>query len=180
MAHLRCWQRLGGIGFLVFSSLLVGSVTQIAAQPVPCHLYTSSSAPSPFTANRGVPWNVFNPSELFLKALCTNTITTAQIGPATYVYHQGYAWTGSAWQLIDLTCTGGALVSDIWCPNSAAATVPNTATYYAAYTCNWMNNRWYCGCRDQQCTQPMWQIQRVLGLQGNVSSQQYLRQNQPT
>jgi hypothetical protein len=163
VASLTLGQRAGGIGFLVLISLLLVSVTQVAAQSVPCHLYTYASTatdPSPFPSGFGVPWNVFSPSELLLQAACTNTGITAPIGPATYVYHQGYTWDGSNWQLLQLTCTGGAKVSNAWCPNTAQGTLPASASYYVAYTCNWINSRWYCGCRDTVCTQNLWQLQR--------------------
>jgi hypothetical protein len=163
VAHSQLRQRLGGIGLLVLIALLLASVTQAAAQPGPCHLYTSSSAPTPFQAGSGVPWNVLNPSELLLQAWCTNTDTTAYIGPVTYVYHQGYAWDGSNWQTLQLTCTGGAKVSDVWCPNSAPGALPATAnaSYYVAYTCNWTGSQWMCGCRDQTCAQSLWQLQGI-------------------
>jgi hypothetical protein len=33
--------------------------------------------------------------------------------------------------------------------------------HYLAYTCQWRNNRWYCGCRDTACTQGYWQLQSI-------------------
>jgi hypothetical protein len=65
-----------------------------------------------------MPWGVFNPSTLLLKVFCQTGAKTAQMGPATYVYHQGYAWNGSAWAQQQFTWTGGAKVSGAWCPNT--------------------------------------------------------------
>jgi pimeloyl-ACP methyl ester carboxylesterase len=112
-------------------------------------------------AGFGVPWNVFDPNQLLLKAFCSSSSAIADVGPTTYVYNQGYAWTGSTWQGVNFTCTNGALVSNAWCPNSASAPLPNNSTYYAAYTCNFVNNQWKCGCRDQACATPMWQLQKI-------------------
>jgi hypothetical protein len=159
VAHLQLRQRLGSTGFLVLISLLLASVTQAAAQPGPCHLYTSGSAPTPFYAGYGVPWNVLKPSELLLQAWCTDTDTTAYIGPATYISHQGYVWDGSNWQILQLTCTGGAKVSNAWCPNTAQGALPANASYYIAYSCNSTGSAWKCGCRDQACTESFWQLQ---------------------
>jgi hypothetical protein len=81
-----------------------------------CHTFTSVSAPTPFNAGFGVPWNVLNPTQLLLKAFCTSSSVIADVGPTTYVYNQGYGWVNSAWQQTTFTCTGGALVSNAWCP----------------------------------------------------------------
>ena len=123
-----------------------------------CNLYTAGSTiPDGF----GVPWNVFNPTQLLLKASCTSSSVTADIGPATYVYHQGYSWDGTKWTQLAFTCTGGAKVSQVWCPNTAEAPLPTNTTFYAAYTCNFVNNAWKCGCRDQACTTNYWQLQKI-------------------
>jgi hypothetical protein len=127
----------------------------------PCHTFTSVSAPTPFYAGYGVPWNVSNPNQLLLKAFCTSSSVTADVGPATYVWHQGYAWDGSQWNPTNFTCTGGALVSDVWCPNTAEATLPANTAYYVAYTCNWTGTKWMCGCADTTCSQGFWQLQGI-------------------
>lgn len=127
----------------------------------PCHLYTATPPPSSFPAGYGVPWNVFNPSELLIKAFCTDSSITAEVSPATYIYKWGYTWMGSRWRRINFTCTNGALVSNAWCPNSASANIRADATNYVAYTCQRINNEWKCGCRDSQCDQSDWQLQRI-------------------
>ena len=128
---------------------------------------SETGMPDNLRATFGAPYNIFSQRhELLLPARCTNTTITAQIGPATYVYHQGYSWDGSKWTLQTFNCTGGAKVSNAWCPQSAQGTFPNTATFYVAYTCNWTGIRWECGCKDQPfqldpCTPSAWQIQGI-------------------
>jgi hypothetical protein len=123
-----------------------------------CNLYTvGSTIPSGF----GVPWNVFDPTQLLLKASCTSSSVTADVGPATYVYNQGFAFVNNQWQQTRFSCTGDALVSNTWCPNSASATLPNNSTFYVAYTCNWTGTKWNCGCRELACTQNLWQLQKI-------------------
>jgi Cell Wall Hydrolase len=122
-----------------------------------CHLYSVGST---IPNGVGVPWNVFDTTQLLLKASCTSSSVTADVGPATYVYNQGYAWTGT-WTRVTLSCTGDALVSNAWCPQSAQGTLPNNSTFYAAYTCTWTGSQWKCGCRDLACTQNFWQLQGI-------------------
>ena len=109
----------------------------------------------------GTPWNVFNPSELLFKASCNGPQTTANLGPSTYIYYQGYALVNSQWQQISFTCTGGSLVANAWCPTSAQGTLPANATYYMGYTCNLTGTKWNCGCADTACAQSFWQLQKI-------------------
>jgi hypothetical protein len=118
----------GAIGFCINVVIFLLSIVPARAELAPCHLLDPGDT---ITEGFGVPWNVLSSEkELFLRASCTNTTTTIEIGPTTYVYNQGYVWTGSSWQLINLTCTGGALVSNAWCPISAEVTVSKTVGYY--------------------------------------------------
>ena len=109
----------------------------------------------------GVPWNVLDTTQLLLKAFCTSSSETADIGPAAYVYNQGYAFANNQWYQTTFTCTGGTIVQSAWCPNSASATLPNSSTWYLAYTCTWSGTKWYCGCRDTACAQNLWQLQQI-------------------
>ena len=109
----------------------------------------------------GTPWNPFNLSEMLLKAYCSGQTTTAVLGPSTYIYNQGYGWTGSTWTQTTFTCTGGTLVSGAWCPTTAQGTLPQSSTYYVGYTCNWTGSKWNCGCADTQCSQNFWQLQKI-------------------
>jgi hypothetical protein len=131
--------------------------TRVVQKAVPCHTFTFGSM---ITQGSGVPWNVFNPPQLLLKAFCTNSSITADVGPSTYVYHQGYAWNGQQWNQVNFTCTGGDKIQT-WCPNSASAPIPNNSTFYVAYTCNWTGTKWNCGCADTACTQNLWQLQKI-------------------
>jgi hypothetical protein len=109
----------------------------------------------------GTPWNVFNLSEILLKAYCNGSQITATLGPSTYIYHQGYAWTNNQWQQTTFNCTQGALVSNAWCPASAQGALPQNTTYFVGYTCNWTGTKWNCGCANTQCTQSFWQLQKI-------------------
>jgi hypothetical protein len=109
----------------------------------------------------GKPWNVFNLTEMLVRAYCTGTTITAEMGPSTYVYHQGYAWINNAWQQTSYNCTGGAKVSNAWCPQKAQGNLPPNSQYYVAYTCNWTGAKWNCGCADTTCATNYWQLQKI-------------------
>jgi hypothetical protein len=116
---------------------------------------------SPMATGFRTPWNVFNVSELLLKAYSNRLQTTIALGPSTYVYSQGYAWVNNQWQQVTFTCTGGQIVQNTWRPTSAQATLPQNATFVVAYTCNWTGTQWNCGCADTTCRQHFWQLQKI-------------------
>jgi hypothetical protein len=127
---------------------------------VPCHLYYPGTAiPEGF----GVPWDVFNPSDLLLKAFCTTSSVTADVGPgsSTRIIHtQGYQLNTATnqWEPFTYNCDA-PLMSGGWCPGNATANLNPIRPSFLAHTCSWVNNAWQCGCRDQACTQHFWQLQ---------------------
>jgi murein DD-endopeptidase MepM/ murein hydrolase activator NlpD len=130
-------------------------------QLVPCHLYTATSAPAPFPDGRGVPWNVFDPTRLLVRASCSDVSVTANVGTNQneYIFNQGYQWDGTTWNQFSFTCTGQT--SDPWCIGTAQATLSANTLFYVAYTCTWTGSAWKCGCRDQTCAQNFWQLQGI-------------------
>jgi hypothetical protein len=130
------------------------------AATVPCHLYAPGAA---IPEGYGVPWDVFNPTELELKAFCTNASVTAEVGPGSstrIVHTQGYQLNTATkqWEPFTYTCDA-PLISGVWCPGNAAADLNPTHPSFIANTCSLVNNAWRCGCRDQACTQDFWQLQ---------------------
>ena len=127
---------------------------------MPCHLYYPGAAiPEGF----GVPWDVFNPTELKLKAFCANASVTAEVGPGSstrIVHTQGYQLNTATnqWEPFTYTCDA-PLISGVWCPGNATAYLNPTYHFFLANICSWVNNAWQCGCRDQACTQDFWQLQ---------------------
>jgi hypothetical protein len=130
---------------------------EILNQFYQCHTLTSGST---IQQGFGVPWNVLDTTQLLLKASCTSSSVTADVA-ATYVYNQGYAFANNQWYQTTYTCTGGQIVQNAWCPQSAQGTLTNNSTWYVAYTCNWTGSAWKCGCRDQTCAQNLWQLQGI-------------------
>ena len=145
-----------------------GVGTELLQQISSCHLYTSASAPSPFPAGFGVPWNFFTTptNELVLNASCSATGVTAQIHkPSSIQFHYtlttGYQWNAgtSQWEQFTYSCSD-ALISGTWCPGNASKVLNPAHPFFIAHTCSWINNAWKCGCRDAACSQSLWQLQQ--------------------
>jgi len=129
-----------------------------------CSVYQSgSSAPAGF----GVPWNPYSSTkELIVKTLCGSNSLTVEAGSGLqtqYIYHYGYYYKNNQWNQFTFNCTGGAKIANAWCPASASATISGLNllenNYIAAYICTWTGSEWKCGCRDNTCATPYWQLQ---------------------
>jgi hypothetical protein len=120
----------------------------------------------------GSPYNFFlSPISRTLEAYCdysnvTNPIVNAFVSKPSaiqyhYTYTTGYQWnsTASQWEPFTFTCDQ-ALVVNLWCTGNAKKQLNYAQPYFIAYACSWMNSQWKCGCRDSQCTQGFWQLQK--------------------
>ena len=135
---------------------------------------TPSTCTNTLTSSVSIPTGYgasYNPltsaREYLVSVACTNatraTITAGNGNPLTYVYNRGYYYSGTAWTPYTLTCASGALISGAWCPGRATASIPlpQNPTNVIAYTCQYTNSTWKCGCRDATCSTAYWQLQRV-------------------
>lgn len=145
----------------------------------PCHLLDASlSVPRGF----GAAYNVFSASrEVILAASCADVgaVVTAGTGANnTYIYEQGYEFRSGHWQPFSLV---GENKNGVWISGSASANLSrsesamNSNNFFIAYVCQWMNGRWYCGCRDKNCAENFWQLQAfraggVSAIQGSQGS----------
>ena len=168
---------------LVFSSTVIVSLflgaTFSYAAPQSCHELAAGSA---LTNGFGAPYDVLSSAQtLLLTAECdttTNTVT-AQTGSGSnlqYIYELGYRWGGTQWQQITHTIGSRAGTGVPWFVGSARANFtvsPQELTdggFYVAYICSWTGSQWKCGCSDQLCATPKWQLQRFKLAQGGSSS----------
>lgn len=158
----------GVVRMLLLCGLLLALPSLAGAQCT--YLYTSTSAPTSFPAGFGVPWNVFDPTQILLKASCTSaSATVVNVGPGSntlITYNQGYQWNAAKnqWDSFPFSCDA-ALVNGSWCPGNATATLISSSPYIA-YTCNWTGTQWQCGCRDKTCAENLWQVQEILPVSG--------------
>ena len=105
-------------------------------------------------------------NQLIVNVTCnTNDTVTVQAGNGSqfqYVYELGYRWAGTGWQQFTMT---GTQKTGPWVLGNAQATVAATPNefinggYIVAYICTWTGSVWKCGCLDQACATPNWQLQ---------------------
>ena len=137
----------------------------------PCHTTLSGEA---VAANFGAPYSfLISTLPLIVTADCTPgsvTITAGSGAQFDYVYRLGYEWVGTGWQPFDFT---GASQTGEWFVGQAEAnriTTPNTPTFMVAFICQWNGSEWKCGCQDQACTTPAWQLQTIVNTQAGGGS----------
>ena len=133
--------------------------------PTPCHEYTSSTA---IPVGYGVPYDVLSATRtLLMTMLCDSTSATLNVGTGQqnqYIYEEGWKWADTEWEKFILT---GTNKNTVWLVGNASYTLPMTAAklsedtnFVVAYLCTWTGTVWKCGCRDQACTTPSWQLQK--------------------
>ncbi|NBD73754.1 hypothetical protein GVX82_01790 [Patescibacteria group bacterium] len=119
----------------------------------------------------GSPYNMFSEvSELLLDADCSATTFRPVVNePDEHagefaVWDQGYVWRDSQWESFDLVPSEEATRFGSWIWGSARG--PDLeygpgqgAAYFVAYTCQWIDGGWKCGCRDGSCRERAWQLQ---------------------
>jgi len=147
----------------LFILTLLAVLVVPAAHAATCNqLSSADSVPNGY----GASYNVFKPGELLVSVLCTDTnkihITAGNNDQNTYVYNKGYRYENGAWKQYTLSCGAGEAVSGAWCVGNASASLNTPATgqnYLVAYTCQYRNSAWKCGCSDTTCATPKWQLQ---------------------
>ena len=85
-----------------------------------------------------------------------------------YIWETGYISRNNVWQSFTYTKDSSheALYSK-WITGQARAipditpTEMNNGVYVLAYICNYINNDWKCGCKDQACTERYWSLQKI-------------------
>jgi hypothetical protein len=138
---------------------------QYEASEIPQHHTLDARQPVP--EGFGAAFDVFSDQkELLLRATRTPEDTRITVGynnEHTYIYHLGHQWINNQWEQIELQCIGEK--RNIWCIGEAIGVISSQSAGFIAYTCRWKGNiidgSWGCGCRDQQCAQPFWQLQTV-------------------
>ncbi len=111
---------------------------------------------------------MYSDNALLITARCKDVQTVETIvgnGKKNhYVYNKGYVYKNRKWQPFTLSCASGQPIANAWCRGSARATLKDLnltdkTAYFVAYTCEWYDNTWKCGCHDRACTTRHWQLQ---------------------
>jgi hypothetical protein len=135
-------------------------------------LRAGTGAPPP--EGYGAAYNVFSAErELAVQVVCNeNTLASLQVGSGLtnqYIFHIGYVWNSELemWEQIDLS-GGGNKISEAWFDSSAAGVVDigrpefrdKETVFVIGHVCTRTGTEWKCGCRDDACTQTLWQLQQ--------------------
>lgn len=168
---------------LAVLSVFFVSVPQAQAQTCTNQFTASTTVPTGF----GAAYDLFSPThELLIRGTCTdkNIFVTVGSGKTNqYIYGQAMYWNGNTWNTAALTSTHPV---GVWHVGSAFANIPSSAkeTQVIAYICEQVGGAWKCGCRDNACTQALWQLQTVVrpsapsssssGSEGRVDSSVWL------
>lgn len=124
-------------------------------------------AATPVPPGFGAAYNVFTSrKEAVVEVTCNGTSgVTLRVGSGAatqYVYRWAYAWDGTRWKPTELT---GATRSGDWYIGRADVALVRSGDQLAVdnfvigLVCNWVDNRWKCGCRDAACATSAWQLQ---------------------
>ena len=121
------------------------------------------------------PWDVRSAEKtLMLQVNCLpdkieNIVTVGNGSDKTYIYTKGYQSVNNVWKSLIFTCT--KKIGTDWCLQKAGAGISAKAEYVIAYSCTTDSSTppaggsgqaaWHCGCKDQQCAQNYWQIQKI-------------------
>jgi hypothetical protein len=84
-----------------------------------------------------------------------------------YIYEKVYYRKGASGSWNEISLVGSNKQGGAWFPRSATGFIPTSdqdlqeTTQVVGYICTWTGSQWKCGCRDNACTQPYWQLQEV-------------------
>ncbi len=122
---------------------------------------------SPVPNGYGASYNLFTSAkELLVQGdTCTTASYKIKVGsgdPAQLIYKNGYKWTGSRWDIFDLS-SDSTLQSNTWYTGSSTVNVTPVSggTYVVGYVCQRVSDVWKCGCSNTACTTAAWQLQKV-------------------
>ncbi len=125
-----------------------------------------SSDSSKISAKYALPFNVFSlKKENLIKIICNGDgSVSARVGNndfGLYIYKYGYRKVNGKWEKVYFS---GKNSIGPWFLGSATATFKGLSDgengQFLVYTCQKVNNKWKCGCRDEECSKHMWQLQK--------------------
>ncbi len=143
---------------MMFGGLASQSFAQSCEQLFP----SGSQVPGGY----GASWNVLTTTkELLLSGVCSGNNIEVTVGSNKtnqYVYNHGFYWNGSQWRQLNLSGSNPAVGS--WLAREGKGSFPKgnqSPAIFVGYVCQYSDNKWKCGCADNACTTPRWQVQAV-------------------
>ena len=117
----------------------------------------------PTSTGYGAAYNLFstNHEQLVKTTSCADTSIgiMGNDNQSMYVYNQRYVWIGPRWIQLAFLSQKSSLIGCAWYTGSAAA--GSGDIYYVGYTYQQVSGIWKCGCRDESCVTPGWELQKV-------------------
>lgn len=134
-----------------------------------CERIRSGHAPEGY----GAPVDFFSQArDVAIKVLCDEDTpdTSVEVGTGKrnqYIFNQGWRWDpeDEEWKRIRFTPLGDSQVGE-WIVGKGFADIeldPEDADedgFLVAYMCTWTGSDWKCGCEDEECDEPKWQLQQ--------------------
>lgn len=118
----------------------------------------------------GAPFNFFSEAkEPTIRTICDETGAYLSVGTGMdneFIFHRGLEWRDGSWKPLRLTGAKKAAGGQ-WIVGKAERFVDRRNTesqephFVLAYTCTWNDGAWRCGCRNEQCARPHWQLQVI-------------------
>ena len=155
-----------------FVLLVAVATLPVHAQEIekPCFgIYSDTDIPSgygaPFTYGLGAPM-------LSMQAWCGEEGVRVELGvpnSEVYIYKYAYHRNGGDWERIELE---GSEERGSWIVGSAEGVIenPHDDGKFVAYMCEKRDGSWKCGCRDEACAAPFWQLQTYQTQRTSLSS----------
>lgn len=104
----------------------------------------------------------------------SGTVTVGTGYQYQYIYKLTYLYQTNAWRPLNLSGVESGLISDNWYNGQAIASLNSVdltqPTYVVGFVCDWAGS-WKCGCADQACATPAWQLQAVRGTRSQAPAQ---------
>ncbi len=138
-----------------------------------------SGLPSWAQSWAGVPHDVQTGDTLVAASIRNSRLTVNAKGD--YIWRTGYLWNAGTRSWKRFTFPQESQYSG-WASGSARTEIPlaeqdiiNGENYVLAYTCSWKNERWYCGCLNEN-TCGRWQLQTFTARKFDSSVQEDMSQ----
>jgi hypothetical protein len=157
--------------FVVSIGFLMGYTYIVSASKVwgmtQCH--TISTSQIEVRKGFGSPFDLFSDSKkLAMQVLCSEDGARLTVGTGDtkeYILEYGFQMVDGKWKKVPFV---GEKKVGSWYVGSAKALFEKSTleddkkTKILAYICRKVDGRWKCGCRDEMCTTPYWQMQEFV------------------
>jgi hypothetical protein len=159
-----------GVMFLVGIGMASAQTTAYSS----CRNFYARDTPTP--GGYGAAWDmVFGGVDISVD--CNADVVIVGTGyQLQYIYKLAYLYQNKGWQPLNLSGEeGGSLIAKYWYLGQATGNLGSVdlteIAYIVGFVCDWNGSGWKCGCADQTCSAPGWQLQAVRGVKSQRPAQ---------